>query len=134
MGCIFRYRFTYRYSFVLRASPSTTTSPSPSSPASELLQSLQNPAFQLSPQPHNLQVSERQDLACNNPAHAFGAITPPEEIGQAGPPARSFAVDHRVLQVQEESEAPALWWVGGFGVQLGEGVSEVGARGGDALD
>ena len=42
-------------------------------------------------------------------------------------------MDHTILEVQEESEAPALRGVGGFRVELGEGVGEVGAGGGDAL-
>lgn len=53
------------------------------------------------------------------------SINPVKEIGKPCPPARPFAVDSRVAQMQEESQTPALRDVVRFGIDLRQSVCQV---------
>lgn len=88
-------------------------------------------SLNLRPEAQDLGVAERQDLACNHPAHALLPIRPPEQVGQPGPPARALAVDRRWLEVQEECQPPALRDVVRLWIQFWQRVGVLWLRGRD---
>ena len=79
------------------------------------------------------QEKERTKALCTEEGQKTGRqgityplpISPPKQIRETGPPSRALAMNSRVLEVQEERQAPSLWNVVRFGVDLGQGIREV---------